>query len=205
MLNKTKKLSRELNKDPNKELKIRFAERMDVSRAMVTLWDNDDRLVKDGKWILIKESIELIKKTAHFNGRALEKQVGEERAEIDARIEQEKTYEHLKDDVAKTQLNLETDNARELFDNARALREKAGALQAAAEHEKYIGLLVKREVVEMAVYNIMKSLKDNLGGIARGLSIDVATNNNPAECERIISKEINAALMRVVEELNARV
>jgi len=43
-------------------------------------------------------------------------------------------------------------DADELYKKSRALKEKALALQAAAEHEKFIGSLVEREAVNKLIF-----------------------------------------------------
>lgn len=53
--------------------------------------------------------------------------------------------------VTETQLDLETNDADELFKNARALKEKSAALQIEAERQKYIGELVEKDVVEKII------------------------------------------------------
>jgi hypothetical protein len=64
--------------------------------------------------------------------------------------------------VNESQLDLETKNADELFKNSRALREKAAALQAAAEHEKFIGSLVERSVVEKIIFERGRQFRDGV-------------------------------------------
>jgi len=94
----------------------------------------------DGKFVLVAESDTRLKQTADMNGYANSVHAAAERAKINEKIEQEKSFDDLKDEVCDTQLDLETQDADELFKNARALKEKSAALQAAAEHEKFVGI-----------------------------------------------------------------
>lgn len=55
-----------------------------------------------------------------------------------------KSFERLTNTIQSRQLDLETTNAEELYQNARALKEKALALREAAEYEKFIGELCRK-------------------------------------------------------------
>lgn len=168
-----------------------YAKYKGVHKSRVTQWKKDGRLVfsADGKFILVAESDSRLKETVNLNGYANSVHAAAERAEINARIEQEKSYDELKSAVTNTQLDLETKDADELFKNARALREKAAALQAAAEHAKFIGLLVAREDVEKIFYERARQFRDGLMACSKRISTGIIGRESIIEIESIIHKE----------------
>lgn len=96
--------------------------------------------------------------------------------------------------VTETQLDLETKNADELFKNSRALREKAAALQAAAEHEKFIGSLVEKSAVEKIVFERGRQFRDGAMACSRRIAPDVIGKESIQEIEAIINKEMRYML-----------
>lgn len=96
--------------------------------------------------------------------------------------------------VNESQLDLETTNADELFKNARALKEKASALQAAAEHEKFIGSLVERSVVEKIIFERGRQFRDGVVVCSRRIAPDVIGKESITEIEAIIQKELRVML-----------
>ena len=203
-MNTKKKLTKQVN-EVNEMTKASYARYRGVSKAMVTKWLNDGRLVLtlDGNRVMVNESDKRINETANLNNYANDLHAAAARAEVD-KIAKEKTFTELKLEVNATQLDLETDNADVLFKNARALREKSAALQAAAEHENYIGLMVKREVIERVTFDILRALRDNLVNIGRRISVEVAVNSSAIECEKLISNEIDSALASITKEMRER-
>ena len=185
-----------MTKLPNMMTQTEYAKYKSVHKSRVTQWKKDGRLVfsADGKFILVAESDARLKETVNLNGYANSVHAAAERAEINERIEQEKSYEELKSAVTNTQLDLETKDADELFKNARALREKAAALQAAAEHEKFIGSLVEKSVVEKIIFERARQFRDGVIAASRRIAPDVIGKESITEIEAIIQKELRVML-----------
>ena len=181
-------------KNSNMMTQTEYAEYKGVHKSRVSQWKKDGRLVFSGKFILVSESDARLKETAHLNGYANSVHAAAERAQINARIEQEKSYEQLKDDVTKTQLDLETKDADELFKNSRALREKAAALMAAAEYETFIGAQVKKEVVEKILFERARQFRDGVMATSRRIAPDVIGKESITEIEAIVQKELRGML-----------
>lgn len=196
MLNGFKKLTKKTkNFDKNIVSQSQLAKLIGKTRQLVSIYAKDDRLVKSdipGKY-LAKESIERINQTKHLNGRAREWSIAGEKAAIDAKIDGVE-YTDLKYRVSSKQLNLETTNARELFDNSRALREKSLALREAAEYEKFIGDLCKKEEVERVIFERGRQFRDSLMILARRISPNLVNKSN-LEIEEILSEELRKTLI----------
>ena len=198
MAKSVKKLSGD-SEPVNEMSKAAYARYRNVSKPMVSKWSADGRLVMsdDGKRVKVKESDQRIKETTHLNNWANEHKAKKERAEINKRIAESakgKTVEELTTEVKQTQLDLETDNARELFENARALREKAAALQAEAEHQKFIGLLVPRDRAEKIFFERGRQFRDSLTTCARRVSPIITSINDSVEIENLLNKEFRTLL-----------
>ncbi len=164
------------------------------TRQLVNQYYKDGRLVKshiDVKF-LAKESIDRIEKTKHLNGRAREWSIAGDKAAIEAKIEGTE-YTELKEHVHATQLDLNGTDARELFDNARALREKSLALREAAEYENYINTLCKREEVERLIFERGRQFRDGLMALSRRLSPELVGKSH-AEIEETLSGELRRTL-----------
>ena len=185
-----------MTKLPNMMTQTEYAKYKSVHKSRVTQWKKDGRLVfsADGKFILVAESDARLKETVNLNGYANSVHAAAERAEINERIEQEKSYEELKSAVTNTQLDLETKDADELFKNARALREKAAALQAAAEHEKFIGSLVEKSVVEKIIFERARQFRDGVMATSLRIAPDVIGKESITEIEAIVQKELRGML-----------
>ena len=185
-----------MTKHPNMMTQTDYAKYKGVHKSRVTQWKKDGRLVfsDDGKFILVAESDVRLKETVNLNGYANSVHAAAERAEINERIEQEKSYEELKNSVSNTQLDLETKDADELFKNARALREKASALQAAAEHEKFIGSLVEKAAVEKIIFERGRQFRDGVMATSRRIAPEIIGKESLVEIESIIQKELRGML-----------
>lgn len=172
-----------------------YANYKGVHKSRVTQWKQDGRLVfsVDGKFVLVDESDERVKNTADLNGWANSVHAAAERAEIDKKILEEKTFEALKADVISTQLDLETTNADELFKNSRALKEKSSALQAAAEHEKFIGELVEKSQIEKIIFERARQFRDGLMTCKRRVSPELA-GADVNDIESILDREFRSLL-----------
>jgi hypothetical protein len=143
----------------------------------------------------VNESDARIKLTANLNNSFNESQATAARVEVD-KAREEKTFIELKKEVNETQLDLETDNADELYKNSRALREKSAALQAAAEHDKYIGSLVSKEVIEKIMFERARTFRDSLLTSARRMSPLVAGKENISEIETLLTDEYKSLLVQ---------
>jgi len=96
--------------------------------------------------------------------------------------------------VTDTQLDLETTDADELFKNSRALKEKSAALQAAAEHDKFIGELVDKSVVEKIIFERGRQFRDGLMSCSRRLAPEMAGLSGIREIESLLDKEFRTLL-----------
>ncbi len=185
-----------MNGNPNEMTQSQYADYKGVHKSRVTQWKKDGRLVfsADGKFVLVAESNAKLKQTADLNGYANSVHAAAERAKINEKIESERSFEDLIDDVSDTQLDLETKDADELFKNSRALKEKAAALQAAAEHEKFIGSLVERSVAEKIIFERARQFRDGVFVCSRRIAPDVIGKDSITEIEAIIQKELRVML-----------
>lgn len=176
-----------------------------VSKPMVSKWFKDNRLVMtpDERFVLVNESDARIKLTASLNNSFIEKKAGEEKERINKIIE-EKGLTELTRDVNYQQLDLGSEDAQVLFNNARALKEKAAALQAAAEHEKFIGDLVEKSQVEKIIFERARQFRDGLMTCKRRISPELAGIESSKDIENILDREFrmlleNFAKLPVVE------
>ncbi len=116
----------------------------------------------------------------------------------------EKPIEDLKQEVNATQLDLESTDAEILYKNARALREKSAALQLAAEHEKYIGSLVEKSVIEKIIFERGRQFRDGLMTCSRRMAPELAGMEDIKEIEAALSREFRALLENFVKMSEAR-
>ena len=172
-----------------------FARYKGVSKPMVTRWKQEGRLIMtaDGKRILVNESNQRLKDTASPAGYTNSIHAAA-RKNKSLESDQEIPFTDLKKQVKEAQLDLETKNADDLFKNSRALKEKAAALQAAAEHEKFIGELCKKEEVERAIFERGRQFRDGLMTLSRRISPDLVNKSN-TEIESILSQELRQTLI----------
>ncbi|WP_299078944.1 hypothetical protein [uncultured Paraglaciecola sp.] len=185
--------------------KAAYARYKGVSKPMVTKWLNDGRLVltDDDKRVLVNESNKRIKETVNLNNYANEMQAKAARVEVDKAIE-DKSFTQLKTEVNDTQLDLATKDADTLFKNSRALREKAVALQASADYDKSMSLLVSRELVEKIMFERARACRDTLITSARRMSPVIVGKTDISEVESLLNDEYrmildNFARMPIIE------
>ena len=176
-----------------------------VSKPMVSKWFKDGRLVMtpDERFVLVNESDARIKLTASLNNSFIEKKAGEEKERVNKIIE-EKGLTELTQEVNYHQLDLGSKDAQVLFNNARALKEKAAALQAAAEHEKFIGDLEEKSQVEKIIFERARQFRDGLMTCKRRISPELAGIESSKDIENILDREFrmlleNFAKLPVVE------
>lgn len=173
----------------------KFAASQGVSRQMGYKWKKDGRLVMtpDEKSVYVKESIERIKLTKSLNGSFYDQKAKQEREKINEIIA-DKGLSELTQEVSYQQLDLETDDADVLFKNARALKEKASALQAAAEHSKFVGELVARDHVEKIVFERARQFRDGLLTCSRRIAPEISGKEDVKQIEDILYKEFRLIL-----------
>ncbi len=116
----------------------------------------------------------------------------------------EKPIEDLKQEVNATQLDLETKDAETLYKNARALRLKAEALQATAEHEKFIGSLIEKKIVEKFVFESSRQFRDGLMTCSRRIAPEIASMEDIKEIEAVLSREFRTLLENFIRMLEAK-
>jgi hypothetical protein len=95
---------------------------------------------------------------------------------------------------SKQQLNLDGNDADELYKNSRALKEKALALQAAAEHEKFIGSLVEKSVVEKIIFERGRQFRDGMMACSRRLAPDISGETDISAIESRLNREFRMLL-----------
>jgi len=167
-----------------------------VHKSRSTQWKKDGRLVfsADGKFVLVAESDELLKKTADMNGYANSLHAAAERAKINEKIAEEKTYDQLKDEVCENQLSLDGTDADILFKNARALKEKSAALQSAAEYEAYIGELSPKKELETIIFERARQFRDGMMASKKKLAPNLSGLTNIKDIELLLDNEFRALL-----------
>lgn len=170
-----------------------FARILGVTPQTVQEFKSDGRLIleygaKRDK-VYVNESIANLNKTMQLNGVFRNRRKETEKPE-----ETQKTFEELKGDVGATQLDLETDDADLLFKNSKALKEKALAMQAAAEHEKFIGSLVEKAVVEKIIFERGRQFRDGAMSCSRRIAPDIVGKESIQEIEAIINREMRLML-----------
>lgn len=113
-------------------------------------------------------------------------------------------YNKLETDVANMQLDLEVNDAKRLYRNARAMKEKYLALRAAAEYEKLIGSLVSKPGTERFLFELAREFRDGLTACARRLSPEIANKQDIAEIETILNTEFKQLLKNFADAIASR-
>lgn len=113
-------------------------------------------------------------------------------------------YNQLEADVANMQLDLEVNDAKQLYRNARAMKEKYLALRAAAEYEKLIGSLVSKPGIERFLFELAREFRDGLTACARRLSPEIAGKTDIAEIESILDAEFRQLLKNFADAIASR-
>ena len=93
-----------------------------------------------------------------------------------------------------SQLDLESDNAQILYNNAKALKEKSLALQADVDYKKSIGELVEREVVEKIIFERARQFRDGVMATSKKIAPLVVGKESLKEIETMINKELQYML-----------
>lgn len=92
------------------------------------------------------------------------------------------------------QLDLKSTDADVLFKNARALKEKAAALLAMAEYDKFMGNLVLRDHVERIIFERARQYRDGLLSCSRRIAPEIAGRTNITEIEGVLNREFRLLL-----------
>lgn len=169
-----------------------FARVIGVTAPTVGEFKRDERLViqytAGRDKVLVNESIDKLNATMKLHGVFRNRQAEKEKERI------EKPIEELKTEVSSTQLDLETDDAETLFRNAKALKEKALALQVAAEHEKFIGTLIEKSYVEKVIFERGRQFRDGVITASRRIAPKIAGKKSVKEIEELINAEMRQML-----------
>lgn len=203
MVNGKKKLTKH-TEQVNEVSQAEFSRIKRVSKAMVTKWKQENRLVftPDGKRILVNESNQRLKETSSPAGYVNSIHAAERRKSHDEQA-QEIPFTELKDRVNELQLDLNTQNADELFRNSRALKEKAQALAASLEYDLAMGKLVIRDDVHKAAFEASRMLRDKLQGLPQQTAPNLH-GKTVIEMQHILSDEINLLLTQFCDDLEAK-
>ena len=169
-----------------------FARVIGVQPQTVGEFKRDNRLALEYSGgrdkVLVNESIELLNKTMKMHGVFRNRQ-----AEKD-KIKPPESFEELNEEVSESQLDLDTQDADVLFKNAKALREKAAAMQGAADYEKSIGKLVERDIVEKIIFERSRQFRDGVSAASKRLAPLIIGNETLKEIEKIIDDELQHML-----------
>ena len=169
-----------------------FARVIGVQPQTVGEFKRDNRLAIEYSGgrdkVLVNESIELLNKTMKMHGVFRNRQ-----AEKD-KIKPPESFEELNEEVSESQLDLDTQDADVLFKNAKALREKAAAMQGAADYEKSIGKLVERDIVEKIIFERSRQFRDGVSAASKRLAPLIIGNETLKEIEKIIDDELQHML-----------
>ena len=74
----------------------------------------------------------------------------------------------------------------------RALKEKSAALQAAAEHDKFIGELVLKSDIEKIIFERGRQFRDGLMNLSRRLAPELSGLSGITEIEALLTREHRA-------------
>lgn len=163
-----------------------FAQIIGVKRPTALEFKQNDRLVlqyhSGHDKVLVKESIDKLNATIKTTGGVFRDR------------SKEKTYDELTGEVVKTQLDLETTDSLQLYSNARALREKAAALQADADYQKSIGKLVDRDHVDRIIFERSRQFRDILMSCSRRVAPELATITDIKQTEQLLEREFRSVL-----------
>lgn len=194
MPNSNKKLTKRKER-VNEMTQAEYARYKGVSAVMVNKWKKSGRLIltADGKRILVNESNQRLKDTASPDGYTNSIHAAA-RKNKDAEKESEIPLTELIKKVNESQLDLETTNADELFKNSRALKEKSAALQAAAEHEAYIGELWPRKDMEIILRERSRQVREGMMSIKKKIAPNLSGLANIKEIELLLDAEFRALL-----------
>lgn len=194
MTNTKKKLTKRKER-VNEMTQAEYARYKGVSAVMVNKWKNAGRLIltADGRRVLVNESNQRLKDTASPNGYTNSIHAAS-RKNKDAEIKEEIPFTELKKQVNETQLDLETNNADELFKNSRALKEKSSALQAAAEYEAYIGELSPKKELETLIFERARQFRDGMMASKKKMAPNLSGLTNIKEIELLLDNEFRALL-----------
>ena len=194
MATKSKKLT-VINRRVNEMTQAEFARYKGVSKPMVTRWKQEGRLIMtaDGKRILVNESNQRLKDTASPAGYTNSIHAAS-RKNKSLESDQEIPFTDLKKQVKEAQLDLETKNADDLFKNSRALKEKAAALQAAAEHEAYMQDLWVRRDLETILEVRGRQFRDGVMSSIKKLAPNLIGLTSIKEIELLLDTEYRTLL-----------
>ena len=114
------------------------------------------------------------------------------------------TCNQLQEAVANMELDFEVTDAKLLYRNARAMKEKNLALLAATEYEKMIGSLVSKVETERFLFELGREFRDGLTACARRLSPEIAGKTDIVEIESILNIEFRRLLQNFADTITSR-
>ena len=182
----------------NKVTQAEFARVIGVQPQTVGEFKRDNRLAKEYSGgrdkVLVNESIDLLNKTMKMHGVFRDRQAEKDKIKTHVVQEPTESFEELNEEVSESQLDLDTQDADVLFKNAKALREKAAAMQGAADYEKSIGKLVDREVVDKIIFERARQFRDGLMTWKRRIAPELVGLDNIQEIESLLDRDIRFLL-----------
>ncbi len=161
-----------------------FAKLRDVNKSTVTRWKQSDRLVfTDDDLVDVKASIKRIAETADPN-----------RDDVARRHAKNKGIEIGSEEAQSGD-----------YQKARVKKEKYHALQAKADYEKSIGLLVERAEVDKAWVDVAVIMRSSLERIPDTLAADLASENDPSRINAILVDQIEIILKQAADQIKVLV
>lgn len=169
-----------------------FARILGITPQTVGEFKRDNRLVIEYSGgrdkILVNESIDLLNKTMKLHGVFRDRQAEQDK------IKQPESFKELNENVTESQLDLDVQDAEILFRNAKALREKAAAMQGASDYNKSIGKLVERDVVDKIIFERARQFRDGLMTWKRRIAPELVGLDNIQEIESLLERDIRFLL-----------
>jgi len=159
-----------------------FAQIRDVHKSTVTRYKQSGRLVfTDDGLVDVEASNQRIADTADPN-----------RDDVVQRHKKNKGIETEGEEVSGG-----------AYQEARAQKEKYHALQAKADYEKSIGLLVERVEVDQAWVNVAAIMRSSFERIPDTLAADLASENDPTRINAILIDQIESVLKQAADQIKA--
>lgn len=160
-----------------------FARRLGFKRSYVTQLRKEDRLVMDGRKVLVEESIARIEQTRDPS-----------KAGVAARHAAARAVGDEPDDAPVPVPPSGTDGAGSGYQAARAVKERYLALDAKRAYEVAMGKLLDAAQVEAAAANATTLFRTSLESLPPILGVQVAGEPDEARCTALIAEAIEQAL-----------
>jgi hypothetical protein len=98
------------------------------------------------------------------------------------------------DGAEQDQPETEADATSSEYRTHRASREKFSSLKQELEYKQLAGELISVEEAKRIAYTAFRAIRDSLLNVSARLKDQLAAQNDPHECERLLDAELSAAL-----------